>query len=243
MRHLLLLAGLGAALGAVAPAQAQNFQDRYRPTGTRIVSQAEQVEVRDSRELVKLTAACVVRRYPDDVVALLRSGHPEAFAYAAEGIRDMDVQTPLSLSACVHEALNGTQVTMEMRIPERELRLALAEEAYLRREAGPLAIAEGSPQFLAGRPVMLGSTPEQAVAMGQFADCLVFHAPAQADAMLRGPVGGDAESEAARAMVPAIGQCLPQGQDITFTPSAIRNYVVDGLWARSEALVAQGSGE
>jgi hypothetical protein len=232
-----------AAVAAAVPARAQNTQEEYRPTGTRIISQTEAADPDMGRRLLRLTSACVNRRYDSEVVSLLRNGNPEVVAYAAEGIRDRDNQSPLALSECLLEALNGAQVSTQMRIPERSLRLALAEGAYLRRHAGPLAIAAGSPQFIAGRAVLLGSSPEQSQAMGQFADCLVFHAPEQADRLVRGAVGGDEETANARALAPAIGECLPQGQQIDFTTGALRDYAIDGLWARSEALAAQGAGQ
>ncbi len=232
-----------AALPAAVPARAQNTQDEYRPTGTRIISQTEAADPDLGRRLLRLTSACVNRRYGSEVVSLLRHGNPEVVAYAAEGIRERENQSPLALSECLLEALNGAQVTTQMRIPERTLRLALAEGAYLRRHAAPLAMGEGSPQFLTGRAVLQGNTPEAAQAMGQFADCLVFHAPVEADRLVRGAVGGEEEAANARALAPAIGECLPQGQQINFTPSALRDYAIDGLWARSEAAAAQGSGE
>lgn len=242
-RLSLAVLSMAAWAGLATPAQAQNTQDEYRPTGTRIVSQAQTADPDTGRRLLRLTAACVNRRFGAEVVTLLRSGNPEAVAYAAEGIRDRDDQSPLALSECLHEALNGAQVTSQMRIPERTLRLALAEGAYLRRHAVPLAMGEGSPQFIAGRAVLLGSNPQQSQAMGQFADCLVFHAPAEADRLVRGAVGGEEEAANARALAPAIGECLPEGQQINFTASALRDYAIDGLWARSEFAASQGSGE
>ncbi|MXO72288.1 hypothetical protein [Alteraurantiacibacter buctensis] len=232
---LALVAFLGSIAGS---AQAQNTQNVYRPTGTRIISQTEQADLQDGRRLLKLVGACVVGRFPAEAVALLRTGNPEAVAYAEAGVRDQDTQSPIALAQCLHEALNGTQVTMTMRIPERNLRLTLAEAAYLRRHSAPLGLSADSPVVLAGRPVLIGSTPEQSTAMGQFADCLVFHAPAEADALLRGPTGGDSERDNARALAPAIGQCLAEGQEVNFTPAILREYAADGLWARSEAMQA-----
>jgi len=236
---------LPALLGAglIAPALAQNTNHTYRPTGTRIVQEPEPADPDLARRLVKLTGSCVNRRFPDGAVALLRGGNADAFAYAAQGIRNEDNESPLGLSECLHEALNGAQLSTEMRIPERNLRIALAEDAYLRRHPQPLVIAPGSPGTLAGRAVIGGSSPEQARAMGLFADCLVFTAPAEADSLLRGPVGGDEERANARALAPAIGACLANGQQVNFTPTTIREYVADGLWARSEAMAAAGTAQ
>ncbi len=238
----LILAAI--ALAAVSgSAQAQNSGNVYRPTGTRIISQGETVDPDFARRLLKLTAACVNRYDSEGVVALLRGGNQVAVDYADAGVRDEADLSPLRLSECLHEALNGSQVVVEMRIPPRALRTVLAEEAYLQRHAGPLEIASGSPQVLTGRAVIGGQTPEQSQAMGIFADCLVYHAPAEADRLLRGPVGGDIESESVRALVPTISLCLSDGQQANFTTSAIRDFIADGLWARSEYGAAQGSGE
>lgn len=234
-------------LCAAVPVAAQNTQEEYRPTGTRIISQQQEADPDYSRRLLKETAACVNRYDAAAVVALLRGGNQPALDYAAEGIQNEDDNAPLRLSDCLTEAMNGSQLTVQMRISPDALRTVLAEEAYLGRHTGPLTLGQGAPQVLAGRRVIGGATPAQSTARGQFADCLVFNAPAEADRLLRGPVGGDTERENARALAPAIGQCLTAGQQANFTTNAIRDFVADGLWARSEALsaigAAQGSGE
>lgn len=228
---------------AAVPAGAQNTQEEYRPTGTRIISQQEQADPDFSRRLLKETAACVNRYDAVAVVALLRGEGQAALDYAAQGIQNEDDNAPLRLSDCLTEAMNGSQLTVQMRISPDALRTVLAEEAYLGRHSGPLTLGQGTPQVLAGRRVIGGATPAQSTARGMFADCLVFNAPAEADRLLRGPVGGDTERENARAMAPAIGQCLTAGQQANFSTSAIRDFVADGLWARSEALASLGSGE
>ncbi|MEO5707014.1 MAG: hypothetical protein ABIT10_06250 [Alteraurantiacibacter sp.] len=240
IRTLLLSALL---LGVAVPAAAQNTQEEYRPTGTRIISQQEEADPDFSRRLVKRTAACVHRSDAAGVLALLRGGRQDALDYAAAGIQNEDDNAPLRLSDCLTEAMNGAQLTVQMRISPDALRTVLAEEAYLGRHAGPLTLGQGTPQVLAGRTVIGGTTPAQSQARGMFADCLVFNAPAEADRLLRGPVGGDTERENARALAPAISQCLNAGQQANFTTSAIRDFIADGLWARSESLAAQGSGE
>ena len=237
----LTIALAGIAAGAFAAPVAA--QDRYRPTGTRIVQPQEEADPDFARRLLKRTAACVNRYDAAGVVTLLRGGNQAAIDYAAEGVRNEDNRSPLQISECLDEAMNGSQLVVDMRIPPRALRTVLAEEAYLSRHAGPLALPAGSPQVIEGRAVIGGDTPERARAMGIFADCLVFNAPAEADRLLRGPVGGDEERDNARALAPAISQCLTAGQAANFTTSAIRDYVADGLWARSEYLAAQGSGE
>jgi hypothetical protein len=239
MIRLVALAALAVCIAV--PATAQNTQNSYRPTGTRIISQTEEADPDYSRKLLKETAACVNRYDAAGVLAVLRGGNQPALDYAAEGIRNEDDHSPLKLSECLHEAMNGAQLTVQMRIPPAALRTVLAEEAYLQRHSRPLTIATGAPQVLAGRPVIGGETPAQSEARGIFADCLVFNSAAEADRLLRGPVGGDIERENARALTPAISQCLNAGQSANFTPGAIRDFIADGLWARSEALAAQGS--
>jgi hypothetical protein len=241
IRSLFLVAAVSGAALAV-PAQAQNTQEEYRPTGTRIISQAEAPDPDYSRKLLKRMSACISRYDAEGVVALLRGGNQPAVDYAATGFRDEDDNSPLKMSDCLHEALNGNQLSVEMRIPAAALRTLLAEEAYLDRHSGPLTLPAGTPQVIAGRAVFGGDTPAQQTARGQFADCLVFNAPVEADRLLRGPVGGDEERANARAMAGAIGACLNEGQQANFNTRAIRDFVADGLWARSEALAAQGSG-
>lgn len=240
IRSLILGATVSLAVLAV-PVQAQNTQEEYRPTGTRIISQPEAPDPDYSRKLLKRMSACISRYDAAGVVALLRGGNQTAVDYAATGFRDEDDNSPLRMSDCLHEALNGMQLSVEMRIPSAALRTLLAEEAYLDRHSSPLTLPAGSPQVITGRTVFGGDTPAQQAARGIFADCLVFNAPVEADRLLRGPVGGDEERENARALAGAIGTCLNAGQQANFTPRAIRDFVADGLWARSETLAGVGA--
>ncbi|MCL6251912.1 hypothetical protein M3P36_12770 [Altererythrobacter sp. KTW20L] len=244
MIRSLSLAALAALVVSTAiPAEAQNTQNSYRPTGTRIISQQEEADPDYSRRLLKETAACVNRYDSSGVVGLLRGGNQAALDYAAGGIRNEDRNSPLKISECLHEALNGAQLVVHMRIPPAALRTVLAEQAYLNRHTAPLTIAPGSPQVLEGRIVIGGDTAEESQARGIFADCLVFNAPVEADRLLRGPVGGGTELDNARALMPAISQCLNDGQAANFSPNAIRDFVADGLWARSEALAGASAAQ
>jgi len=227
---------IGATLGFCAPSVAA--QDVYKPTGTRIGQARQTADPDFTRRMLKLTAACVNRLNADGVVSLLRGDSHAALDYAAAGIQNEADHSPLELSECLTEAMNGSQVVMQMRIPPRALRTVLAEEAYLWRHNGPLQFPPGTPQVLAGRKVIGGETPAQSQTMGIFADCLVFHSPQEADRLLRGPVGGTAERGNAEALSPAISQCLNPGQQANFTTSAIRDIISDGLWARSEFLAS-----
>ena len=241
MQRAAIASVIGGLVAIYAPAA--NAQDVYKPTGTRIGQARQTADPDFARRMLKTTAACVSRLDSAGVVALLRGDSHAALNYAAAGIQNEDDHSPLELSQCLTEAMNGSQVVMEMRIPPRALRTVLAEEAYLKRHSAPLEIAAGSPRVLVGRAVIGGETAAQSQALGIFADCLVFNAPNEADRLVRGPVGGTTERDNARALSASISQCITAGQQANFSTSAIRDIVADGLWARSEFDAARVAGE
>ncbi|MCL6251913.1 hypothetical protein M3P36_12775 [Altererythrobacter sp. KTW20L] len=231
-----------ASLAAVAmPAMAQ--ERPYRPTGTRIAQAQESVDPNMARRLMKVTARCVYRRNEAAALAFLRQTDAVTAGYEVLGSSSDEIEGRLNLGACMGEAiaLEGTQA--QMGLPAQVLRASLAEESYLARHASPLVLAANAPEILTNRPIATSTGEAQARGLAAFADCVIYHAPAEADALLRTGVGSDDERAGARAMVPAISQCLAEGQEANLTSRGIREMVADGLWSRSEYGAAAPTGE
>lgn len=241
MRGALQLAGVVAVLGAGAlPAAAQ---DNYRPTGTRISQAPQRAEPAVARRLMKSTARCVYRRNEATALVFLRATDPVSAPFEVLGNSYDAIEGRLNLGECMGEATMLEQTQGQMAIPSRALRASLAEESYLARHQTALVHASDAPEILTNRPFRASENEAQARGLAAFADCVVFHAPAEADALLRASVGTDDERAKARMLVPALSQCLTAGQEADLSTGGIREMVADGLWARSEYGAAAPTGE
>ncbi|MXP42379.1 hypothetical protein GRI75_12085 [Altererythrobacter soli] len=221
-----------AAVLLAAPAIAQQ-PEPYKRTGSRIAKPVEQLDAGGARQMLKGVARCVYHDQPDTVERYLRSSDPLAVDYASFGIAQADVIKEFDLPACMNETKAAFQLRTSMRMSGPAFRVALAEEAYLGRHTDALKLPADGPEMLTNRFFVQAASMPQAQALGAFADCVVFHAPAEADDMLRTAPGTKAESDAARALVPALSECLVAGREVRLDEKGIRDIVADGLWSRS----------
>lgn len=232
----LLLAGLSAVA-----AQAQ--ERPYRPTGTRISQEPERANPNAARELMKSTARCVYRRHEAAALEFLRVTDPVNAPLSVLGDSYDAIEGRLTIGECMGEATSLEQTQSYMAVQSRALRASLAEEAYLARQQVPLVLPADAPEILDTRFFRAGDLEVQARGLAAFADCVVYHAPTEADALARAAVGSDNERARARALVPAISQCLVEGQEANLTTGGIREMVADGLWSRTEYGATALSGE
>ncbi len=122
----------------------------------------------------------------------------------------------------------------EVALAIKSVRLAnlLAEEAYLAGNSGPLSIPAGGAEFVDRALVSTGEDLGSARTMAAFGDCVSFHAPADADALLRTQPASSEEIEQIRKMAPTLGECVMAGQNVSLTPTTIRAVVAYGQWSR-----------
>jgi hypothetical protein len=69
----------------------------------------------------------------------------------------------------------------------------------------------------------------------KLAECAVRLEPARSFALFSTPVAGPEERAAVRALVPALGDCLPPGVDLPMRPSMLRSFLAEAAYRVSVA--------
>ncbi|MEO7248301.1 MAG: hypothetical protein ABIW31_07565 [Novosphingobium sp.] len=198
-------------------------------TGSNIRVAPEKIEGARRDELISNFARCIVALSLSRTDYYLRHSDP----LAADP--NLDPVQFLPLSDCLGSAAGINSLESQGRFSHVSLRSWLTEAAYIRVNPryAPLtveALPAPSRAYFATGPEM-----QQAVAMGNFADCVTSRDSAGADAVLRTKRGSVEERAAARALAPVLGACVTAGQILTFNAATIRIYAAEGLWQRYEA--------
>lgn len=222
---------LGVAGAALLVPIAANAQLGPRKvTGSLISVQPKTVDEARARAIRKGFAQCVFRVSKAKAKALLEHSDPGEVDLAAAKITNP--ADDLKMSKCLGGEVGLDQLELGMRLSRPFLRDLLAEEAYL-------AVTPSVPQLPAAPvppvPTTYVSTVEkltQAKAMMAFSDCSVVNDVAHADGLLRTLPGSIEEREAARALAPALGRCLRQGQQVSLSAVSIRAFIAYAMWNR-----------
>lgn len=241
---LALLASWAFSTPAFAQDDNELLESEQR-VGSRIAKGPETVRADLVRKMQKGLARCIYRRHQELADRYLLSSDPINVDFELLGIEIRDLHDKFSLSKCLSDAMRENQSTVSMKFDLRLFRPLLAEEAYLDRNRQPLLLSADADEFLSDRIFVSTGDLARAKGVAAFADCVVYHAPADSDALLRtGPASVD-ENEAVRKLVPGLSKCLVEGQEVSLTPLRIRTLVAEGLWARSHhsSAVAATQGE
>jgi hypothetical protein len=118
---------------------------------------------------------------------------------------------------------------VQLRFSAGAMRQWLVQEAYFDR------FPEGPTWLRAGNVIGARTFPLSTGNVGvsgplDFADCVVATDPFTADFFFRTTAGSDQEKRALEALTPALGPCLPQGQQVQLQPSLMRLWVGEALW-------------
>ena len=204
----------------------------YTPAGTRIASNPKAIDPDLARKMKKDFARCIYERDADVVDRLLNSSDPKTVNFEQLGFDEADLVEKLGMSKCLSRAMTDDQLRAMMSFQIDGLRPLLAEEAYLSARREPPQIGPDDEEFLTNRVFVESGKVVQARLYGALADCIVFNAPADADRLLRTTPASDDELAAVNALVPTLGSCVTQGQEIVLMPLSVRALVADGLWSR-----------
>jgi hypothetical protein len=124
------------------------------------------------------------------------------------------------------------------------LRGSLYEELYRQDFGKAPAIASFDDTPSPAYPLSK-TRPQYAVAYRvamDFGECVVRAAPSEARALVLSPVATPAESEAIRAITPALGTCVDAGQSMELSRSVVRGAVAEALYRLSRLRQAQPAG-
>ncbi|MGI8944398.1 MAG: hypothetical protein ACR2FJ_09270 [Qipengyuania sp.] len=225
--------GLTVAAAVVAvPAEAQSRRDNSQ-IGSRFARKAKTYDEDKVREMQKTVARCVAWRHKEGARKLLQHSDSVGIDFYETEYSSDDWFDQMDVADCIERVMSDAGYYMEMRISYPALRNLLAEEVYLMDNEAPPVIGEGASEQLENRNFATGMNP-RAVAFAKLADCIVYHAPATADALARSRPGSGEERDAFKDLRPAIGKCTgTEPNKVDADPSLTRMVVADGLWSRT----------
>jgi hypothetical protein len=221
----LTVAGLCMALAV--PARAQLKPELQ--TGSMIPVQPKAVAKKDAGFISKGMARCLYRGATPQALALLENSDSVTVDLAAAKLKN--IVKDLRMERCLGDQAGFDQSALSMRTNPPLIRDMLAEEAYLARNRTAPTLPP-SPAPLAAKFASTGASLLEAQRMESFTDCAVRKDVTGADALLRTTPASDAERNAARALAPALGGCLVQGQNVKLSPGAIRAFIAYAMWRR-----------
>lgn len=219
----------GAQVTHEPRSKSDKLADPELRTGSRIPVKPEAISPAQAAVLAKSFAKCIYRTSQAKATALLINSDLGSVNLAGARIRDLDLD--LNMSRCLDDEVTSDLQARTARFPMVVLRDLVAEEAYL--AANPVAARLATPPA-AIRPRFVSTGPALAKAqmLHVFADCAIVESVSSADDLLRTEPGSVEERAAARALAPALGACLAEGQQIELTPRSIRSFVAYAMWFR-----------
>ncbi|MBO9517364.1 MAG: hypothetical protein J7493_04795 [Porphyrobacter sp.] len=240
------LIGAIAALTAVAvamPVYAQSNNDDYTPLNSRIKRKRQfptelhnpwgnqMTEVARTRSKAMMTqfSRCVYQRSRTGSVELLDKTDYGFGSFEQIGLDQERALRIYGFSDCLTRVANTHGTGVQLRFSAGALRQWLVQEAYMDRFGdGPTWVQPGNE--VAPREFPLSAEFGGVQAAMDLADCVVAADPYTSDFFFRTGAGSDAEKQALEKLVPAIGPCLPSGQQVQLQPAMLRIWIGEGLW-------------
>lgn len=206
---------------ALMTLQDQPYPSRLGPAGR---------PARPNRDRPRSLEAEAQRVMADYATCLAMRNRPGVLTYLAtdEGSEEADRRAGrVAIDECLYDS--------ELRFPQQLLRGALYGALYkidyARGGLVPARFAELPPITYTSRdPATLAPAERNWVALSFFADCVVRAVPAQAQALIAADVGSPAERSAFAGVQPALGACLTDGVELTFSRPVLRGLIAQSLY-------------
>ncbi|WAT18466.1 hypothetical protein OZN62_02475 [Aurantiacibacter sp. MUD11] len=262
MRRLLALILFAALIVVVEPvatgsnaALAQSNNDDYTPLNSRIPrsrqfptmprfvppSEVSEVTRRRSLGMVDHFANCIWDRSNEDGLDLLARTDFGFRNFEQIGISNNEIGDYYPVRTCLRRVASRNNTGVQLSYNAESMRRWYIQAAYLDMyEDGATWVQPG---YVVGEreyPLSAGNPMIHSAMM--LADCVVAQDPHGADLFYRTEPQSEEESAALRALVPAISPCVPQGQEFTLDPFAMRVWLGEGLWHASQTLAPPPAG-
>ena len=234
----------GMAVVFATPAYAQSNNDDYTPLNSRIKRDRQfpldmpnrfdpermtRVMRDRSKDMLAQLSRCLYNRSNDQALALLETTD---FGFADFAQVDLEPDRALRIygfSDCLRRVATSHNMSVQLRFTPGALRQWLLQQAYLDRYPnGPTWVVPGN--IVGERVFPLSGNSVSVLAVMDFADCVVQADPYSADFFYRAAGGSDDEKAAIADLTPALGPCLPRGQQVELTPATLRAFLGEGLW-------------
>ncbi|WP_343346958.1 hypothetical protein WJT74_03585 [Sphingomicrobium sp. XHP0239] len=221
---LVLLAIAVLSIFVSTPAEAQY--------SSRLKGSADAIDPDVARQFQREIAQCMYRRHSDQSERLLRHSDFMNIDLAGLGVTNYQLWHALDMEKCGEDNVPVQYRSMMISYSPESIRKMLVEAAYVANRSRPFSIGEADEVFLTSRPFVEMDGVNDARILAGFADCVVHRAPVETDRLVRTTPGTRKEAEAIEAVIPHLGPCLEDGNNISLSVDTVRALIADGLWAR-----------
>jgi hypothetical protein len=238
-----LALALVAACTLATDAAAQSNNNDYTPLNSRIRrerqfptdlhnpwgDQTNAVSRNRNRAMLSQFSKCVYNRSREGSLALLQKTDYGFVDFAQVDMTNDRAVKIYGFLACLGRVAYSHNTGVQLRFSAGAMRQWLVQEAYFDRfPEGPAWVRAGN--VIGARTFPLSADNRGVTEPLDFADCVVATDPFTADFFFRTTAGSDEEKQAIQALSPALGPCLPQGQQIQLQPSLLRLWLGEALW-------------
>ena len=243
MRVATLSLALAASCALASPASAQGNDDDFTPLNSRIKrdrqfptellnrwrSETSAVSRSRSRMMLNQFSRCVFNRSRENSHDLLQTTDFGFATFEQIGLDNERALRVYGFGDCLRRVASTNGTGVQLRFSAGALRQWLIQEAYFYRyDDSPGWIQPGI--VIAQRIYPLSEEQPGVRMVMDFADCVVASDPYTADFFYRTGSGSDEEKRAIEGLTPALGPCLPQGQQIALSPPLLRAWIGEALW-------------
>jgi len=220
-----VIASIGIAIATPAAAQV----DHDMQLGSKIPVRPAKADPILDGQIRDRYVSCAYGPHRDKIDPYLLNSDPVTADPDKFGINMRQMTSRHDLRNCFE--VIGDQVQGSITYSDTAFRYMMLEAAYLRAYDKLPADHETRVAPLRNYSSK-GERLALARSLATLSDCMVAHDPVNADRLLRTFSGTEEEKEAAMAMVPALGACIVEGQDLKITAANIRSFAADGMWQR-----------
>ena len=248
MKALIPLMAVALAIPIAAPVSAQGNDDDYTPLNSRIKRDRQfptepvttfsprelsAVQQRRSMNMEDQFAKCLWDRSNEKGRNFLARSDFGVTGFEEINIKPAKVPDLYPIHTCLGRVADSNASGVSMRFDAPSIRRWYIQAAYLDMyKDGPSWIRPGMAVSERDYPVTPANSPVRA-AMA-LADCVVALDPYTSDVFFRSDPGGADESQAIDTLSPALGACVPDGNQVELSIPLLRRWIGEGLWQASQ---------
>ena len=253
MKLAVLILSLAVAATLATDVAAQGNNNDYTPLNSRIRrdrqfptdlhnpwgDQTNAVSRARNSAMLSQFSRCVYNRSREGSLALLQKTDYGFSDFAQVDLTNDRAIRVYGFHDCLGRVASTHRTGVQLRFSAGAMRQWLVQEAYFDRyPENPTWVRGGN--MIGARSYPLSTDNPGVSGPMDFADCVVAADPFTADFFFRTTSGSDEEKRAIEALMPVLGPCFPQGQQVQLSPSLLRLWLGEALWhaANNSAPVA-----
>lgn len=186
-----------------------------------------------SKAMLNQFSGCLYNRSREDSLELLGKTDFGFSSFQQIGLDDSRAIRIYGFKDCLGRVAARQNSGVALRFSPGALRSWLVQEAYFDRYPDAPAWVKPSHE-IAERSFPLSGQDHGVRAALDFADCVVAAAPYEADFFYRTASGSGDEKQAIEGLMPSLGGCLPQGQQVQLSEALLRMWFGEALWHASQ---------